>query len=284
MLCPKCGKELKDGSKFCQFCGSKMEAEPVAPVAVPAEAVTIAPPAAEKQQSGSGAKVGLIVVAVVAVLLLALNAVQYFNLIDLGAPHVKDLQAQVADAETEIADLETKLEESEQKAEAAVAAVGAMQMENNELNKTINAMEGNVAELEALIEKMEDEIWVLENDLTANGEENEFLQDNYDKIINALSSANLGRASDKFKVDKGYVVLKKSASPINVTLTADFDGYVTVTTNRTGSAAEMSFNESTWNGDTTTLKVTPKSVGVATVKFTNSIDSQTFTVLIIVTE
>jgi len=276
MLCPKCGKELKDGSKFCQFCGSKIEA---APVVIPEEHVVVTPPAAEKK-SGSGAKIGLLIAAVAAVLLLALNAVQYFNLIDLGAPHVKDLEAQLASAEADLEDLEAELEESQKKSDAMSSAMGDMQMENNKLNQTIGAMEGNVAELEALIEELEDEIWVLENDATANV----VVQDNYETIVDALSTGTLGRASDKFRVDKGYVVLKESASPINVTLTADFDENVTVTTNRTGSAAEMSFNESTWNGDTTTLKVTPNHPGVATVKFTNSVDSQTFTVLIIVTE
>ena len=276
MLCPKCGKELKDGSKFCQFCGSKIEA---APVVIPEEPVVVTPPAAEKK-SGSGAKIGLLIAAVAAVLLLALNAVQYFNLIDLGAPHVKDLEAQLASAEADLEDLEAELEESRKKSDAMTSAMGDMQTENNELNETINARDEELEKLNALIEDLEDEIWVLENDATANG----VVQDNYDKIVKALSTGTMGRASDKFRVDKGYVVLKESASPINVTLTADFDEYVTVTTNRTGSAAEMSFNESTWNGDTTTLKVTPKHPGVATVKFTNSVDSQTFTVLIIVTE
>lgn len=281
MLCPKCGKELKDGSKFCQFCGSKMEAEPVV---IPQEAVTVAPPVQEKRSTGSGAKVGLIVVAVVAVLLLALNAVQYFGLIDLKSPPVEDLKAQLSSSEAEVEELEGKLEESKLECEAALAAVSNMQMESNELNKELNAKDEELADLNALIEELEDEIWVLENDLTASGEDSAFLRANYEKLIKALSGGTLGRASDKFKVDKGYIVLKKSSSPVTVTMTADFNTYVTVTTNRTGSAAEMNFNESSWSGTTTTLTVTPKSVGVTTVKFSNNVDSQTFTVLIIVTE
>ena len=34
-ICPKCGKELPDGAKFCAYCGSSLESEQTAPVANP---------------------------------------------------------------------------------------------------------------------------------------------------------------------------------------------------------------------------------------------------------
>ena len=36
MLCPKCSKEVADGSKFCYNCGAQLAGEPAAPAAAPA--------------------------------------------------------------------------------------------------------------------------------------------------------------------------------------------------------------------------------------------------------
>ena len=46
MKCPKCGKEVADGSKFCDACGAPMEAAP-APAEEAAPAETAEAPAAE---------------------------------------------------------------------------------------------------------------------------------------------------------------------------------------------------------------------------------------------
>lgn len=43
MICPKCGKEIQDNQKFCNFCGSKIEIQPAQPVvsAQPAQAASV---------------------------------------------------------------------------------------------------------------------------------------------------------------------------------------------------------------------------------------------------
>ena len=33
MKCPNCGREIADDSKFCDFCGTKLVSDPVAPAA-----------------------------------------------------------------------------------------------------------------------------------------------------------------------------------------------------------------------------------------------------------
>ena len=239
---------------------------------VPPQAVTYAPPA-PKKKSGAGAIIGLIAVAVIAVLLLALNAVQYLGLVDLGSPHVGDLQARVESAESHADELENQLKDAQKELDDYRSETTALLEENTALNQQKSDLESQLADAQ-------NKLWAYENSTATN----DALRDNYNKIVKALSEGTPGRASDKFKVDKGTIVLKKSASPVTVTLTADFGAYVSITTDRTGSAAEMTFNQSSWSGTTTTLKVTPKSAGVTTVKFTNNIDSQTFTVLIVVTE
>ena len=39
MLCPKCAKEVAEGSKFCYNCGAQLAGEPAAPAAIPLQPV-----------------------------------------------------------------------------------------------------------------------------------------------------------------------------------------------------------------------------------------------------
>lgn len=87
MFCPKCGKQLPDGAKFCTGCGS--------PVSQPQT------PPAPTPTSGGKRNTGLIVaiVALVIALLLALAAAAFFLLRGNSAPNVVETQPPLPTAE-----------------------------------------------------------------------------------------------------------------------------------------------------------------------------------------
>lgn len=69
MFCTKCGKELKDGSKFCTGCGAALDQ---APAPTPAHAPAPQVPVAVKKKMGGGTIALIIAVAVLAVAAVAL--------------------------------------------------------------------------------------------------------------------------------------------------------------------------------------------------------------------
>jgi uncharacterized coiled-coil protein SlyX len=158
-----------------------------------------------------------------------------------------------------------------------------LQQQVDSLNTALTQKNQSISDLEAKVKELQTQIKSLQQTAGSNSSNYNNLKYDYDRLVSAMKG-NVGAASDRFRVSKGCIVMKKSASPINVTLTAEFNAHVTVTTNRSGSSADMTFNQSSWSGTTTTLKVTPRSVGITTVTFTNNLDNQTFTVIIIVTE
>lgn len=83
MFCTKCGKELKDGSKFCTECGAALDGAPSpAPAPAPAQTpvyaaapvYTPAPAAASKKKMSGGVIALIITAAVLAVAAIALVA------------------------------------------------------------------------------------------------------------------------------------------------------------------------------------------------------------------
>lgn len=77
MFCTKCGKELKDGSKFCTECGAALDGAPApaqTPVYAAAPVYTPAPAAASKKKMSGGVIALIITAAVLAVAAIALVA------------------------------------------------------------------------------------------------------------------------------------------------------------------------------------------------------------------
>ncbi len=104
--------------------------------------------------------------------------------------------------------------------------------------------------------------------------------DYYDKII-SLCRHQIGYASEQFHVDKGIVVIEKNTTR-RIRLIADYNEHVTISTTTNGDAASIEFDESTWYGSSTTLTIKSQRKGITTIEFSNNINNQIFTVLIIV--
>lgn len=109
----------------------------------------------------------------------------------------------------------------------------------------------------------------------------------YHTLKDALTSGTYGYASNNFRVDEGIVVLDKNGPCKFITLTANFGADVTISTDRAGSGADISFTEDKWYGSTTSLRVERKTnescarTLVTKVTFSNSVNKQTFCVLVV---
>lgn len=80
MFCPKCGKQIPDGSKFCCICGEKLAAEPVVTVENRKAAVAVVKPAPVKTGGKIDVKKYIPIAAVVAgVLLLVVLVIALFS-------------------------------------------------------------------------------------------------------------------------------------------------------------------------------------------------------------
>ena len=75
----------------------------------------------------------------------------------------------------------------------------------------------------------------------------------------------------------GYIIVR------SFTLTAHWSAGGTVETTYSGSSALVSFDEDSWYSSTG-ITITPMRKGITAVTFSNSVDSNTFKVLIIVTD
>ncbi|MBE6782722.1 MAG: zinc-ribbon domain-containing protein [Ruminococcaceae bacterium] len=91
ITCPKCGKQLADGARFCKFCGSQVPQinvqNPVQNNAqIPAREIQVTAPAPEKKKSSKG-----IVIAIVAIVLIAAIVLGIIFLPDLFGEKEADL-------------------------------------------------------------------------------------------------------------------------------------------------------------------------------------------------
>lgn len=105
----------------------------------------------------------------------------------------------------------------------------------------------------------------------------------YDDICSELSSGNLGYAASNFQSSESVIVLSKNETNRKFTLTAHWGSGGTVHCDYSSHAAMLSFDNDSWSYSTT-ITINPKRPGVTAVTFSNSADSKTFKVLIIVTD
>ncbi len=105
--------------------------------------------------------------------------------------------------------------------------------------------------------------------------------DLFHDICRACQSGKLGRASNYFYASKSIVIVPLSQKRAQFTLTADWPSASQVYTDYSGTSATYDF-ACEWDGSSITTYVYPYSVGVTTITFTNSLNSQTFNVVIVV--
>ena len=136
----------------------------------------------------------------------------------------------------------------------------------------------DLQEKEALVEEQE----TLIEEQEAKIEQMQGKCDNYD-IICSLNNANIGYISNEFRVTKGTVVLSKDDMGKQITLTTDWWDGATISTSYEGTSAELDFDNNSWY-EKTTMTIVPHHEGVTIVTFSNDLNSESFKVLLIVTE
>lgn len=105
----------------------------------------------------------------------------------------------------------------------------------------------------------------------------------FDFLCQELSTGNIRYASDNFRASEGVIVVSLHDNNRKFTLTAHWSGGGTVSTSYSGLGATVSFDNDSWSSSTQ-MTVKPWRAGVTAVTFSNDVNSQTFKVIIIVTD
>lgn len=105
----------------------------------------------------------------------------------------------------------------------------------------------------------------------------------YDYICLELSSGEYGYAASNFNASESVIVLSTSDVGRKFTLTANWPSGGTVQYYRSGTSADISFDSHSWQASTT-ITVFPTAEGITTFTFYNTVDSNEFKVMIVVTD
>ena len=118
-------------------------------------------------------------------------------------------------------------------------------------------------------------------DIKINDLENK--ADSYDDICNELSAGKIGYASNNFKSSESVIAVKQSETGRKFTLTANWNSGGVVDVAYSGISARVDFDQDSWQ-TSTTMSIDPLVAGITVVTFSNNVNSETFKIIVIVTE
>ena len=161
----------------------------------------------------------------------------------------------------------------------ALYQIYGLRNQNEEQLAQINTLQEKISDLETTINKQNN---------TINSQKKTIANlkpkaDNYDDICSSLKYGNIGFAAYNFKSDESVIVVRKNEKDRKFTLTANWPSYGYVDVSYSSYAATVSFDKDSWS-TSTKMTVNPHSVGATVVTFSNTVNSDTFKILIIVTD
>ena len=161
----------------------------------------------------------------------------------------------------------------------ALYQIYGLRNQNAEQLAQINTLQEKISDLETTINKQNN---------TINSQKKTIANlkpkaDNYDDICSSLKYGNIGFAAYNFKSDESVIVVRKNEKDRKFTLTANWPSYGYVDVSYSSYAATVSFDKDSWS-TSTKMTVNPHSVGATVVTFSNTVNSDTFKILIIVTD
>ena len=276
MRCMNCGRELPEGSRFCQYCGGRLTEQapprppegaprpgpiptpppgpgeragdapkpgPVPPQggAQPKDAPKPKPEPEPKPKKGGGGKLAFIIIAAVLIAALAgLNVYQYAafgSTAQESADRIKQLEGEVSSKESEI-----------------------------------NSLHGQ-------IDTLESEALSRENELSALRTRSGWL----DEIAEFIDDYDAGYATDYFRASEALIVTTTADYLESFTLYTEYNLGMTVSYETEGSSATLEFAEDTW-GSSVELYVYPQSPGITIFTLSNDLYYDSFRVMVVVTE
>lgn len=275
MRCMNCGRELPDGSRFCQYCGGRLteQAPPRPPEGAPRPGPIPTPPPGpgeragdapkpgpvppqggaqpkdapkpkpepKPKKEGNGGKLAFIIIAAVLIAALAgLNVYQYAafgSTAQESADRIKQLEGEVSSKESEI-----------------------------------NSLHGQ-------IDTLESEALSRENEMSSLRTRSGWL----DEIAEFIDDYDAGYATDYFRASEALIVTTTADYLESFTLYTEYNLGMTVSYETEGSSATLEFAEDTW-GSSVDLYVYPQSPGITIFTLSNDLYYDSFRVMVVVTE
>ena len=275
MRCMNCGRELPDGSRFCQYCGGRLteQALPRPPEGAPRPGPIPTPPPGpgeragdatkpgpvppqggaqpkdapkpkpepKPKKEGNGGKLAFIIIAAVLIAALAgLNVYQYAafgSTAQESADRIKQLEGEVSSKESEI-----------------------------------NSLHGQ-------IDTLESEALSRENEMSSLRTRSDWL----DEIAEFIDDYDAGYATDYFRASEALIVTTTADYLESFTLYTEYNLGMTVSYETEGSSATLEFAEDTW-GSSVDLYVYPQSPGITIFTLSNDLYYDSFRVMVVVTE
>ena len=232
-------------ARYCKKCGGFIDAD------------TRRCSSCKKQYFRPKTAIPIFVLSFVVLVLAGLNIWQ-FLLGQQASKNIKGLNNDIASLKSSMLSLD--------------ATVTSLNSEIAKKDEKISDLNNNVASKQRQINSLNQQI----DNLKVPAEE-------YESICKELKNSNIGYGAYNFNVDKSVIVLRKSDTSKKITLTAYWTYGGSVSVSYSNFNARLTFDNHNWTYSTT-MTVSPKYTGATVATFSNNVDSNTFKVLIIVTD
>lgn len=254
LVCPHCNSKLPVDSDFCQYCGKKIttpDSATVDEVVLPVKGTPkVAPshsdtlPASNRSNTNVTTRTGKGRILISLILIVGILSIA-LNVF------------QYVSYKNTISTVEEQLETAD---------------------STIEALEKEVASQKRSVELKQKSIDAQKQKITAL----EKKANNFDAIVSGMQFGNTGYAASNFFASDSVIVVRKNETNRKFKLTANWSSGGTVYVDYSSNAAVVSFDNDEWS-TSTQMSVHPLTEGVTIATFSNSVNSKTFKVLIIVT-
>lgn len=258
MYCIKCGKQLEDGTKFCIFCGTKQEeAAPAYEAPTPTEkfkaedtAPAYQPPKFDEPKSDYAPPVNN----------------------NPTPPKKKGKGAVILSIVLGILVL-------------ALLALNAYQyfVMSADIKDDLSASEKELKAVSSELADLEEEYADLQDDYDDLLDSSGVAADAFDRLCDFADYNVVGIGSKDFFPHRSVIVLSEGDSEY-FTITCSYTSNVTVNLSVDGDDVIDANFSGSWNGDETDVTVEGLHPGVALIDFTNDLNSDSFSVLVIVVD
>ena len=295
MRCMNCGRELPEGSRFCQYCGGRLteQAPPRPPEGAPRPGPIPTPPPGPGERAEGAPRPGPIPTPPPGPGERAEGAPK-------PGPVPPQGGAQPKDAPKPKPEPKPKKEGNGGKlafiiiAAVLIAALAGLNVYQyaafgstaQESADRIKQLEGEVSSKESEINSLHGQIDTLESEALSRENEMSSLRtrsDWLDEIAEFIDDYDAGYATDYFRASEALIVTTTADYLESFTLYTEYNLGMTVSYETEGSSATLEFAEDTW-GSSVELYVYPQSPGITIFTLSNDLYYDSFRVMVVVTE